>query len=698
MQDDRDTEHTAVVSLVDLLGMRARCHADDNAFIFLRNDEEEKEPITYGELDRRARQIAVALRAIASNGDRAILLLPSGIDYIAAFFGCLYADVIAIPAYPPTNERNMPRIEAIVSDASAKVIIATTAVTNRVLTLRADSPGIDRARLLILDDMFAWQADDWSPPRISGNTVAFLQYTSGSTGSPKGVMVTHANLLHNLGKMHRLFGHSASSRFVSWLPLFHDLGLIFGILLPLYGGFSCVFMSPASFLQRPYRWLKAISDYRVTTSGAPNFAYDLCVRRISDEQKKTLDLSSWTTALNGAEPVRKETLKAFGDAFRPSGFCASTFSPCYGLAEATLVVSGTPVRAMPHHNVVFDRDAYQQGRIELRDGESKGDAELVSCGIGFSDQEIVITNPDTCQRAAPGEVGEIWLAGPSVAKGYWKRPQETRETFAAELEPRSQARYLRTGDLGFVHENQLFISGRLKDLIIIHGRNFYPQDIEATAETSHPATRMAGAAAFSVDVDQEERLVVVQELDYRKKPDVREVIAAIRECVAKEHDVVPYAIALINPGGIRKTSSGKVQRRAMRSDFLDGHLSVIAEWRERRTGNADFLSNHPVSRELLLSVAPQERHESVKAFLQANLSRILKIEEANVDASRPLVALGLDSLGAAELISQVESSLKTTLSLASLFQNATVVSLADQIVSAIDTEQDVLQPQEQAVG
>ena len=510
-------------------------------------------------------------------------------------------------------------------------------------------------------------------------------------------MVTHANLLHNLGQMHRLFGHSASSRFVTWLPLFHDLGLIFGILLPLYGGFPCVFMSPASFLQRPYRWLKAISDYRATTSGAPNFAYDLCVRRISDVQKKTLDLSSWTTALNGAEPVRKETLKVFGDAFRPSGFCANTFSPCYGLAEATLVVSGTPARAMPH-SAVIDRDAYQQGRIEFRDGESKGDAELVSSGSGFSDQEIVITNPDTCRRVAPGEVGEIWLAGPSVAKGYWNRPQETRETFAAELEPRSQARYLRTGDLGFVYKNQLFISGRLKDLIIIRGRNLYPQDIEASVETSHPTTRMAGAAAFSIDVDQEERLVVVQELDYRKKPDVHEVIAAIRARVTEEHDVVPYAVALINPGGIRKTSSGKVQRRAMRSDFLDGRLSVIAEWCERRTGIADFLSNHPVSRELLLFMAPQERPEFVKTFLQANLARILNIDEANVDATRPLVALGLDSLGAAELISQVESSLKTTLSLASLFQNATVVSLVDHIASAIDTEQDALQPQEQVVG
>lgn len=696
MQNDHDLKLTAAVSLVDLLSVRARCQADDNAFVFLRNDDEEKEPITFGELDQRARQIAVALRAIASSGDRAILLLPSGIDYITAFFGCLYADVIAIPAYPPTNERNMPRIEAIAADAGAKVIIATAAVTNRVLALRTDSPVIDGAQWLIVDDMSEWQAGVWSPPRISGDTVAFLQYTSGSTGSPKGVMVTHANLLHNLGQMHQLFGHSASSRSVTWLPLFHDLGLIFGILLPLYGGFSCVCMSPTSFLQRPYRWLKAISDHRATTSGAPNFAYDLCTKRISNEQKKTLDLSGWTTALNGAEPVRKETLKAFDDAFRPSGFRASTFSPCYGLAEATLVVSGTSVRALPH-SVAFHKDAYQQRRIELSEGESKGDVELVSGGSGFSDQEIVITNPDTCRRAAPGEVGEIWLAGPSVAKGYWNRPQETRETFEAELEPRSPARYLRTGDLGFIHENQLFISGRLKDMMIIRGRNFYPQDIEASIETSHPATRMAGAAAFSVDVDQEERLVVVQELDYRQKPDVYEVIAAIRECVAEEHDVVPYAVALINPGGIRKTSSGKVQRRAMRSDFLDGRLPVVAEWREHRRGDADFLSNHPVSRELLRSVPPQERPEFVKTFLRANLARILNIDEASVDATRSLVAQGLDSLGAAELISQVESRLKTTLSLARLFQNATVVSLVDQIVSAIEAEQD-LQPQEQAVG
>jgi acyl-CoA synthetase (AMP-forming)/AMP-acid ligase II len=397
-----------------------------------------------------------------------------------------------------------------------------------------------------------------------------LQYTSGSTGKPKGVMLSHANLMHNSRLMRAAFQYGSESRCVSWLPVYHDMGLIGGLLQPLYGGYPCVLMPPASFLQRPLRWLEAITRTRATISGGPNFAYELCLRRTGEAERSCLDLSSWQVAFNGAEPLRAETLKRFADFFHPSGFKRTAWFPCYGLAEATLMVTGGPSGRGPIVKRV-EAKALEHGRAveaeeRLTPEQESNVRPLVSSGrVAGPQQQLRIVNPETMSECADGEVGEVWTAGPSVAAGYWNRADETEETFGARLGAGGEGYlgpYLRTGDLGFIADGELFITGRAKDLIIIRGANHYPQDIEWTVAASHPALRASGTAAFALESQGEERLVVVQEMEPRSRAELREVFESIRQAVAEEHEVDIYAIALVKAGSVPKTTSGKVQRGA----------------------------------------------------------------------------------------------------------------------------------------
>jgi 8-amino-7-oxononanoate synthase len=564
-------------NLVALLRHRARCQPQDTAFTYLVDGEHEEVHLSYLELDRQARAIGAWLEAQDLAGERALLLYPAGLDFIAAFFGCLYGGVIAVPVYPPRRNRSLNRIQAIADDAGATIALTTDTVLDRVLPLIDETPHLKQLTWLATCHVPAGTEEQWDMPDVHGDTLAFLQYTSGSTGTPKGVILNHANLIHNSALIAHAFEHTRSGIGVFWLPSYHDMGLIGGILQPLYIGRTNVLMSPMTFLQKPFRWLSAISRYGGTTSGGPNFAYDLCVRKITPEQRKTLDLSSWRVAFNGAEPVRPETLDAFCEAFEPCGFRREAFYPCYGLAEATLIVSGGYVNKPP---VIRAFDAAGLARRQAIDAEpdTEGVRLLVGCGKNLPDQKIVIVDPDTCMPCDAGRIGEIWVRGPSMAQGYWQRSDATQATFRACLKSTREGPFMRTGDLGFFQDGELFVTGRVKDLIIFHGVNYYPQDIELTVQQSHPRLRLDCGAAFALEKDGREHLIIVQEIERRKQTDLNSIFGAVSRAVASEHELAVDVIVLIKAGSIPKTSSGKIQRHACREDYLAGKLQVVSCW------------------------------------------------------------------------------------------------------------------------
>jgi 8-amino-7-oxononanoate synthase len=561
-----------------MLRHRAQYLGHGRAFTFLVDGESEELHLSYIELDRRARAIAALLQERDLAGERALLLYPAGLDFIAGFFGCLYAGVVAVTAYPPRMNRSLGRIEAIVGDAGARIALTTQPVLERVTPWLAESPGLSRLEWLTTEETATAIEEHWHPPDIGPDTLAFLQYTSGSTGTPKGVMLSHANLLHNSALIAYGFEHQRSDSGVFWLPSYHDMGLVGGILQPLFVGGSNVLMSPMAFLQKPIRWLRAISKYRATTSGGPNFAYDLCLRKVTPEQRDSLDLSSWSVAFNGAEPVRDETLDRFAQYFAPCGFRREAFYPCYGLAEATLIVSGGSAKRTPTL-ACFDGRRLEQGEAVPSSGTTPHCRRLVGCGTSLPDQRIVIVDPETEEQCPPGKVGEIWVSGPSIAQGYWQRPDDTRQTFNAYLADSAEGPFLRTGDLGFLDGSELYVTGRIKDLIIVRGVNHYPQDIELTVEHCDPALRPNSGAAFAIDVNGQVHLAVVQEVERGHQADADRILEAIRVAVAREHELQLDAIVLVRTGSVPKTSSGKIQRHACRQAFVNDQLKTVAHWR-----------------------------------------------------------------------------------------------------------------------
>jgi 8-amino-7-oxononanoate synthase/acyl carrier protein len=669
-------------TIVDLLRQRAAYRPHDRAFTFLVDGENEELNITYAELDRKARAVGAWLMDQGMVGKRVLLLYPSGLDFIAAFMGCLYGGAIAVPAYPPRKNRSVERIEAIAADADAAVALTTRDVLDRFDGLRAAAPSLQHLIWQVDSELEPRWAERWERPDIDGDTLAFLQYTSGSTGTPKGVMLSHENLLHNSLRIMQAFEITRSQSGVFWLPSFHDMGLIGGILVPLYGGKFNVLMSPVAFLQKPLRWLQAISKYRATISGGPNFAYELCVRKTTPEQRAALDLSSWSLAFNGAEPVRAETIDAFCEAFAPAGFRRQAFYPCYGLAESTLMVTGG-MKFEPPVLRSFDAASIETGAAVARPANATGARRLVGSGRELDGQDVLIVDPQTCEALPPGRVGEIWVSGPSVAQGYWNRPEESQATFGAMLaqgEPAGPSQgvakwrpnpgpYLRTGDLGFFDDGELFVAGRLKDLIIIRGRNHYPQDLEHAVEEASSLVRAGSVAAFAVDVGGRERVVVVAEVERGRRDgaDVSAAFEAIRKRLATEHEVAAEAIVLVRPNSIPKTSSGKIQRHASKRQFLENTLDVVEQhigWlapaatappappsdaprlaRQRPVGEATRA--HRPDREL-----PPEIVETVFEHVR----RIAKERAGDLTLDSNIVELGLDSLERMEIVASLEEA------------------------------------------
>jgi acyl-CoA synthetase (AMP-forming)/AMP-acid ligase II len=586
-------------TLIEALRWRALQQPEHRTYTYLLDGETEADHLTYAALDCQARAIGALLQSCGASGERALLLYPTGLEFIAAFFGCLYAGVIAVPLPPPNTaqpQRTLPRLLAITKDAGPSLALTTSLILSKVERLFAQAPELQAMHWLATDNVTSSPAHEWQDPKASSATLALLQYTSGSTAVPKGVMVSHGNLLHNSAYLAQALELTPDSASVTWLPAFHDMGLSNGIIQPLYTAGRCFLMPPQSFLQWPVRWLQAISRYRATVSGGPNFAYELCARRITPEQRETLDLSSWVAAYNGAEPVRADTLKRFAESFAPCGFRPSFSYPCYGLAEATLIVSGGLLRDEPIFCTTRTVSLEKNQVVEASE-QQQNVRTFVGCGRAQLNTKIVIVDPESLTRCAPDEVGEIWVSSPSVAQGYWNRPEETERTFRAYLADTGEGPFLRTEDLGFLKDGELFVTGRLKDLIIIGGRNLYPHDIELTVEQSHPAIRPGCCAAFSVDVADEERLIVTAEVERRYQAadrypqdgearsypkarpllDVEAVVRSIRRAVAEEHDVRVYTVVLLRTGRIPKTPSGKVQRRACQARFLDGTLDRPGE-------------------------------------------------------------------------------------------------------------------------
>lgn len=578
-----------VSTLVDLLGYRSQNQPDQRAYTFL-DGETEADQITYRELERQAQAIASQLQSLNATGSRALLLYPPGLEFIAAFFGCLYAGVVAVPTYPPRRNQKMSRLQAIVASSQATVALTTTSLLGYIENRFTEEPELAQLRWLSTDNIVSDQGQSWQQPQVSRDSLAFIQYTSGSTGTPKGVMISHGNLLHNSALIHKSFGDTPNSRGISWLPPYHDMGLIGGVLQPLYVGAPMVLMSAVMFVQKPLRWLQAISDYKATTSGGPNFAYDLCLRKITPEQRASLDLSSWEVAFTGAEPVRAETLEQFAATFADCGFRREAFHPCYGMAETTLMVSGG-LRHAPPVICQVDGTALERNQVVTATGKQEISRTLVGCGQSLLDQKIVIVDPESLTPCPANQVGEIWVSGASVAQGYWNQPEQTKQAFHASLADMGGSPFLRTGDLGFLQDGELFITGRIKDVIIIRGQNHYPQDIELTVEKSHPALRAGCGAAFAVEVKRQERLVIVQEVQrsYLRKLNVNEVVESIRKAVAAEHALQIYATVLVKTGSIPKTSSGKIQRHACRSGFIMGSLNVVEDWSENPQNKAKFI-------------------------------------------------------------------------------------------------------------
>ncbi|QIS14176.1 AMP-binding protein [Nocardia arthritidis] len=659
---------TDKTSFVDVIRHHAENTPEQRSLTFVSGASEFDVHWTYGQLDRRARAIASALQDQCLPGDRVLLLYPPSLEYVAAFLGCQYAGVTAVPAYPPEvgrSPRSLSRLLGIVEDAQISLVL-TTSEAHAVADTLLPRGNRSQLRWCATDIVPDSAAADWRPLRSTSDDLAFLQYTSGSTRAPRGVRVTQRNLVANSELIRHAMRHDRNCHVVTWLPPYHDMGLIGGILQPLHLGMTCELMSPLTFLHFPSIWLERISGRMRVSAGGPNFAYDLCVRKIEPHDRERLDLSGWDVAFCGAEPVRAQTLRSFAAAFAVAGFRSRSLFPCYGMAECTLMVSGGQRPDGPSE-IRVDADVLEQGRISLREGA--GTRVLVGNGPVVPDHDVRVVNPHTGRPCRSDEVGEIWVGGPCVADGYWAEPEHGPQTFGAILPHRPEMRFLRTGDLGFLRDGELFVTGRRSELIIIDGRNFYPHDIEQTVAACHPALRPGGTAAFTVDRDDRPELVVLQELRRAHEvADPDDVLAVIRSAVGAEHGVMPAVVALVEPGAVPKTSSGKVQRMLCRADFGHGRLAVVAQWR---------LADQPTRLRTPPRGPAWQRHDELVRYLTDRINTVLRLEHGSVlGAKTGFLELGIDSVAAVEIRNRVQAELGVPLPVGLLFDHPTIDALA----------------------
>ncbi len=685
-------------SLVDALQYWSAVQPNDLLYRFLSSEDDSIQTITYGVLAEQAKAIAAILQQKKLQpGDRVILIYPPGLELISAYFGCLYAGITAVPVYPPLTPYLVEKLQRVLVNSQSKLLLTTSSIQEKLQQLkllkqitfvpilkklaqhyfakRMDLArwDVEKINWLATDNISLHLAQQWQPVVVKGDHLAFIQYTSGSTGHPKGVMLTHTNLLNNLSILQQVCRGGKHSSGVNWLPPYHDMGLIGVILLAVFMGCSSTLMSPMSFLRNPKKWLKAISDYRVSICAAPNFAYDYCVNKIKEEERVGLDLSHWEVALNGAEPIHFETLERFYEAFKNYGFRKEAIFPCYGLAEATLYVSGSGcLNGYQYH--YFSDVGLHQNRVESLNNNNPKAKAIVSCGL--PSQELCIVDPNTCQLCSPNEIGEIWIKGPSVAKGYWQNDEETEATFHVRIQPSrqdefsGQDEYLRTGDLGFLFQGQLYITGRIKDLIIIHGMNYYPQDIEHTVNHCHDSIRNGCTAAFSVtsvpcNLADEEKLIVVTELSpthEKSEENYRKICETIAQAIAENHELAVHSIVLIKAKTLPKTTSGKLRRRHTKTLYENQQLDVLFQWQAGE-----------------IQIQKTEIRQPATPLEAELLEMCGKLLERPVTLDENFSYLGVDSLLATQLISRIREQYDVELPIHNLFECKSIVDLAKLI-------------------
>lgn len=618
------------------------------ALRFLPEGEGEGVVLTYQQLHDRAAALAALLQSHGARGERVMLASHDNIAFTVGFLACLYSGAVVVPVPMLDPKRPGPalhRLQAIAADAKARFFLTNTLPKEQLDNILGSAPDLARLIWVRTDDTSCTTAQ-WQMPDLEPSSLAFLQYTSGSTGAPKGVMVTQGNLLANSEQIRKGWGNHERSVFVSWLPQFHDFGLIFIALQSLYLGTLLVSMPPAAFVKQPLRFLRALSQYRATVSAAPNFAFDLCVAKTTLQDRAGLDFSAMETFANGAEPVRAEGMRHFVDTFSAYGLRRDALSPAYGLAEATVYVSAWQRAEIK--TLRIDEQALGRGRVSTDIRDPKKVVEVVACGPPGDGIHVAIVDPDSGAARDRDEVGEIWVRGDNVSAGYFERPQESRENFGwmlGELGP-----YLRTGDMGFIHEGSLYITGRRKDLIIIRGVNHYPQDFEATMEQAHPNVRTGFTAAFGLESEGEERLILVAEVvestpgssDKTATPQAySEMVEAIRTAIAMRHEIAPLRIALLPRGTIPKTSSGKIQRRQCKQFLLNNALDVLFE---------ETFGRKQVSQAMEPSQSTSPKYRAIEQYVV----ELLKLQRSDLDSGKNLAAYGFDSIDGANLSQKIQ--------------------------------------------
>lgn len=671
-------------NIFDLLVNRAEEWPETVVFTYLEDGEREGDQLTLGELLRRATSIGAVLRERGLSGERAMLLYPNGLDFIAAFWGCLAAGVVAVPMSLPdmrSRASALARMAAVLQDAAPRVLLANGPIVAMGKHFLSDTAGVslewlDTTEIPVEDSHIG---GPW--PSADGNTLAYLQYTSGSTATPKGVMISHGNVLSSLETISLMLKSTPGEQYVSWLPQFHDMGLMTGALRPVYGRSTAHIMSPLDFLRRPMRWLEAASRLHCRYLASAVFGYDLCVQKSTAEERRALDLSHCISASIGAEPIRKKTIEDFSNAFAVCGFRKETFKPGYGLAEAVLQVSMMPMDA-PYLEAVLQSDALARNlAVDATLEETKPVSHVACCGQITPHVRCRIVDPETCAAVDENRIGEVWVQGAVVAQGYWRNAEATEATFGAYRSDAGEGPFLRTGDLGFLRDGALYVTGRVKDLIILHGANFYPQDIELAVKEVHAGLRPGCACAFSVEAAHEERLIVVQEAakDFVSRTEQhQDAIAGIRRTVAEQCGLPVYSVVLIQPGTLPKTTSGKLQRSMCRSLYLDGELAVVAlhldEPPKPETPPAEKAASPLLER--LRAAGPDKRRGILESYLRRLVAGVIGIEEDCISADASFLEMGLNSLHAAELIEQVAKDFGVAAAPATVFDNPTILSLA----------------------
>ena len=658
-----NNNNNKAITLLHTLEQHSKNQPEKIAVTFLDESVDAVENITFFELIKRAKVIAANLNLLEIKNGKALVLYPPGIDFIVTMLGCFYAGFIAIPTYPPTSKKTSAKLTGILKNAEPNIILTTSAITKHIDKLDELNKKETTLKVINTDNIGFLDVSNFNESHIDPEQIAFLQYTSGSTDSPKGVMVRHRNLLANAIAIENCFGLQQTDNVVSWLPPYHDMGLVGTILAPLYTGCQTILFSPADFIKNPKKWLETISKYQGNASGGPNFAYQHCVNKITDEEKTQFDLSSWRIAFNGAEPVNHATLIAFENRFKANGFNAKQFFPCYGLAESTLLVTGI------------------QGVHTVSDN-SKSNATLVSSGV--VDDTITIVNPETHRVCTENEVGEIWLNSESIALGYWNQSEINKKSFGVTLPEQPEKTFFRTGDLGFIKDNKLFVNGRIKDLIIINGSNHYPQDIEHTVNQANSALTEGDSAAFSIEKEGHERLAILVEVSRHTSTEkAQEIFTTIETAIWQQHELAVDTIILIPLTKLPRTTSGKIQHFACKQALLTNELMVVAEWRADKQTAANIEANVDEASKCL-----SEFNKKLRLKIQQELADILTISSNAVETHKNFAELGLDSLMAGELENRIYYYLKDKIQIPAqiIFEYSTIAKLADEIESRINQQ------------